>query len=278
MVVMRMHDVAVPPLFGDRQRLQDIGNGLSGQYRSAEPFPHVVLDGFFPASLLEPVILEFPKPGEIPWERFDNELERKLACGDETRMGPHTRQLIALLNSSSFIGFLEAITGITGIIPDPHAWGGGLHQIERGGLLKVHADFNRYDRLRLDRRLNLLLYLNKDWQESYGGHLELWDRGMTTAVQRLLPVFNRCVVFNTSDHAYHGHPDPLNCPEHMTRKSLALYYYTNGRPEEEGSRPHSTVFKRRPGELWRKPVFDAIKRCLPPIVVDGIQYLRGKSN
>jgi hypothetical protein len=100
--------------------------------------------------------------------------------------------------------------------------------------------------LNLDRRINLLLYMNKDWKEEYGGHLELWDRTMSKRVHRVLPVFNRCVVFSTLDWAFHGHPEPLTCPPGWTRKSVALYYYTNGRPPEEKSADHGTLYKARP--------------------------------
>jgi 2-oxoglutarate-Fe(II)-dependent oxygenase superfamily protein len=172
------------------------------------------------------------------------------------------------------VGFLEQLTGIEGLIPDPYFWGGGLHQITRGGYLKVHADFNRYSKLRLDRRLNLLLYLNRDWKEEYGGHLELWNEQMTTCERKILPIFNRCVVFSTTDYSYHGHPDPLNCPEQQTRKSLALYYYTNGRLEEGVSPVHTTLFQRRPGERIGASIFSLLTRLTPPIVIEAQNYLR----
>ena len=122
------------------------------------------------------------------------------------------------------------MTGIQSLIPDPSFQGGGLHQIVPGGKLGIHADFNKHSRFGLDRRLNLLLYLNKNWREEYGGHLELWDRDMTHCEAKVAPIFNRVMVFGTTDFTYHGHPDPLRCPEGMTRKSLALYYFSDGRP------------------------------------------------
>ncbi len=112
----------------------------------------------------------------------------------------------------------------------------------RGGFLKVHADFNWHPKLKLDRRLNVLIYLNRDWKDEYGGALELWDRSMTGPEKSVLPVFNRTVVFSTTDFSYHGHPHPLACPEATTRKSVSLYYYSNGRPDEEKSAPHDTIF------------------------------------
>ncbi|HEV3383297.1 MAG TPA: 2OG-Fe(II) oxygenase [Gemmata sp.] len=137
-------------------------------------------------------------------------------------------------------------------MPDPHYEGGGLHQIEPGGFLKIHADFNYHTRLRLDRRINLIVYLNKDWQEDYNGHLELWDRNMTHCVHKILPAYNRCVVFSTTDWSYHGHPEKLTWPAGRTRKSLALYYYTNGRPEEEKSDAHGTLWQERPTGRFSK--------------------------
>ena len=218
-------------------------------YATATPFPHIVIDNFLPETLLEEILEEFPKPGQIDWQAFQTPAEKKLASKNEQQMGDATRLLLYNLNSSTFITFLEALTGIDGLLPDPHFIGGGLHQIERGGFLKMHVDFNRHTQLRLDRRLNFLLYLNKDWKEEYGGYLELWDSKMTQCEKKILPVFNRCVVFSTTDFSYHGHPEPLTCPEGWSRKSLALYYYSNGRPAEEilGT-PHTTIFQARPQE------------------------------
>jgi Rps23 Pro-64 3,4-dihydroxylase Tpa1-like proline 4-hydroxylase len=146
--------------------------------------------------------------------------------------------------------FLEKLTGIEGLIPDPYFGGAGPHQIEPGGFLKIHADFNWHPLLKLDRRLNLIVYLNRDWREEYGGHIELWDRGMTRAEQKVLPVWNRTIVFNTTDFSYHGHPTPLACPAGMTRKSVSFYYYSNGRPAEERSAPHDTLFRKTHEHEW----------------------------
>lgn len=224
------------------------------QYEAADPFPHVVMDDVFPERFLENVLAEFPGPDAIDWKRFSDGTGRKLATRDESQLGPWTLALLHQLNSSRFLRVLEALTGIVGLIPDPHLEGGGLHQIERGGYLKIHADFNKHERLRLDRRLNLLIYLNKDWNEDFGGHLELWTPQMDRCARKVLPIFNRCVVFSTTDCSYHGHPEPLACLESRTRKSIALYYYTNGRPEREMSRPHSTLYQRRPGEIIYSPL------------------------
>ncbi len=259
----------------DPNYLKELATNYHQDYLNAEPFPHIVIDDFLPPEILEQILEEFPKPKSINWTSFENKSEKKLASTSELQMGETTRFLLYQLNSSIFIDFLEKLTGINGIIPDPHFLGGGLHQIEKGGYLKVHVDFNKHTRLKLDRRLNLLLYLNKNWQEEYGGYLQLWDREMKECHQKVLPIFNRCVIFGTTDFSYHGHPDPLTCPEDRTRKSLALYYYSNGRPAEEVSDfDHSTIFKARPDEDLTEEIPQSekvkllIKKFIPPILID----------
>lgn len=260
--------------------LQEIARSRHEEYVCAEPFPHAVFDGLFPEAALLRILEEFPDPGAIDWQRFHSPREVKLASTRETQLGDFTRHFVWELNSSVFIRFLERLSGIQGLIPDPHLGGGGLHQIERGGFLKIHADFNRHLGLNLDRRVNLLLFLNRDWREEYGGHLELWDREMKRCVRRILPVFNRMVVFSSTDHSFHGHPDPLTCPKGWTRKSIAMYYYTNGRPADEVSPDHTTVFHDRPGEkprrVPRRTSWKAVvAELVPPILLRLRRRLRG---
>ncbi len=270
----------------DAVGLEELADRHREEYMKAQPFPHVVLDNFLPADALRAVLNEFPQPGQIDWINFNNYTEKKLATKAEAQMGAQTRFLLYQFNSSRFINFLESLTGIQGLMPDPHLWGGGLHQIEPGGFLKIHADFTRHPVLPLDRRINLLLYLNEDWPEEYGGHLELWDKDLTNCMVRVLPVFNRCVIFNTTAHSFHGHPDPVTCPAGRTRKSIALYYFSNGRPEEPEHIEHGTMFVPRPGESFKIRVGGAptraqqvkkiIKRFLPPVLLDVRDYLKPK--
>jgi Rps23 Pro-64 3,4-dihydroxylase Tpa1-like proline 4-hydroxylase len=262
----------VPAYFFDRRRLLELARELAPTYRSAVPFPHLVIDDFLPADVLDRVVSEFPSSEAGAWERYDDAMQRKLGSRDEEALGPTTRMLLHELNSSAFLAFLEEVTGIEGLIADPWFEGGGLHQIVRGGLLKVHVDFNKHTLTRLDRRINALLYLNRDWDESWGGHLELWDQGMSRAVRKIAPVFNRLVVFNTTDFANHGHPEPLACPESRARRSMALYYYSNGRPESElSASSHTTIFKRRPGELIPWTMSEIGENLMPPIVTEIVR-------
>jgi 2OG-Fe(II) oxygenase superfamily len=236
----RVHDLEGMVL--DPRRLGLILKREGQHYRTADPFPHVVIDGFLAPELLQHVTAEFAAMDRSDWRRSNSGHERKLSTEDDSRFGPFTTKVIAALNSGTFVSFLERLTGISGLIADPHLRGGGLHEIEPGGKLGVHADFNVYERLKVYRRLNLLLYLNSSWQDAWGGHLELWTPDCRTKVKSIGPLFNRAVIFDTSNRSYHGHPHPLACPDGETRKSIALYYYTTEYPYQEDLAPHGTLF------------------------------------
>lgn len=231
-------------------RLKADPEALHEGYAAAPPFPHIAIDDLFDSDLLEGVLRDFPDPGDTTWRYFDNAQEKKAGFDYRATVGPNLRQFLIFLNSPPMLEFLEKLTGIDGLVPDPYFGGAGPHQSFRGGFLKVHADFNWHPKLELDRRVNMLIYLNKDWREDYGGHLELWNQDVSACEQRILPVFNRTAVFNTTDFSFHGHPTPMQCPETMSRKSISMYYYTNGRPEEERSAPHDTVFRKTHDKDW----------------------------
>ncbi len=234
----------------DLADLQRRGESLRHAFRNAEPFPHVVIEDLFHHEVLDAVVDEFPPAGSSDWDvTRESRTARKTGLRSDAKMGAASRSLLSDLNSGTFIDFVEEVSGISGLVPDPHFFGGGLHQVGNDGFLKVHADFSRHPRLRLERRLNLILYLNRNWREDYGGSLELWDRDMTHAAARVPPVFNRCILFETTRTSYHGHPEPLAVPGDVTRKSVAIYYYSNGRPEQPKAGPaHGTLWQRRAGE------------------------------
>ena len=228
----------------------------AARYAVAQPFPHIVIDDFLDPGTLARAMAEFPAPEQVAdWRRADAvdaqgrvAQVNKLGYSNELAFGPTLRGLVHAFNSGPFLRWLERLTGISGLLPDPHMTGGGLHQYLPGAQLRVHADFNKLPGFGLDRRLNLLLYLNPSWDDAWGGELELWDRDMHACAQRIAPIGNRCVVFSTTRDSHHGMPDPLRCPDGITRRSLALYYYSNGRPASERGPDHSTLWQARPGE------------------------------
>ena len=235
----RLERMEAPALI-DFDALHQTANTLAGQYAAASPFPHILLEDFISRDVVRRVLAEFPGPEQdLKWRRVDlvsgtgePVQDRKLGFADVQQMGDTLRELLWELNSGTFLRFLEKLTGIEGLIADPHMQGGGIHQVLPGGVLAVHADFSNHPRFNLDRRINVLLYLNEDWPAEYGGELELWSSDMQRCERRIRPLAGRCVIFNTTADSYHGHPRPLTCPEGRTRKSLALYYYTRGREDE----------------------------------------------
>jgi hypothetical protein len=219
------------------------------EYSDADPFPHVVLDGLFdPARLGE--VSAAARSTILPAEPdfYGSFLKHKLS--DRSAMAPAIGALIDELNARPFVSWLEELTGIPNLRPDPHLEGGGLHRIGRGGFLKIHTDFNWHARLQMHRRVNLIVYLNEDWSGDWGGHLELWARDMSALGARVAPVFNRTVIFSTTDDSYHGHPDPLRCPQGVTRNSVALYYYTVEAPPSRFGRSDMTNYRERPCESF----------------------------
>ena len=186
----------------------------------------------------------------------------------------HARHLFDFFNSRPMLEFLEGLSAIEGLLPDPYFEGGGFHETTHGGKLGIHADFRINSRLHLHRRMNVIIYLNDEWRDEYGGHLELWDRKMTACTKAVAPVFNRCVIFNTDADSYHGHPDPLQTPEGVSRRSIALYYYTASKALYDEVPANSTVYRARAidGQAARRQAFslrldDILRKWTPPALL-----------
>jgi len=240
----------------DYDYLGPLMEGAQTRYQEADPYPHIVIDNFLRPEMVAALLPPFPqavvKPGQEDRSADTDDgvpaQFRKRWVSRENAVNLAIRRIYWELNSGSFIRLLEAMTGIKNLLPDPYLQGGGVHQTLPGGFLRVHADFNKHRELGLDRRLNLLIYFNPGWLEEYGGNLELWSADMRECRQTIAPLAGRCVIFSTTSTSFHGHPHPLACPEGETRKSLALYYYTNGRPLAEEAAPHDTLWQKLPGE------------------------------
>jgi Rps23 Pro-64 3,4-dihydroxylase Tpa1-like proline 4-hydroxylase len=222
------------------------------EYLNADPFPNIVFDDFFNNDFLKTVVENFPNLEKInSSQKYINKNEVKFANNDYKNFPNSIKLLFDFMNSSIFLEFLQKITSIEEkLVIDEELNGGGLHQIKTGGMLKIHTDFNRHPTLALDRRVNILIYLNINWDQAYGGDLELWDEEMKFCGKKILPIFNRMVIFSTNDFSNHGHPEPIKCPDDISRKSIALYYFSEGRPASEldsKNTKNKTYFKNRFG-------------------------------
>ncbi len=249
------------PVFGvfDDPRFAKLALEHAPRWQSAEPFPHVVIDRFLDERIAVELERQFPLLEDIEWVVRNNQNNIRRFQHDETKLPPLIRQALRELNSRQFLLFVETLTGIDNLLPDPYFIGGGPHLAGRGDYLNIHVDFNWHHKLQAHRRVNVLIYLNAGWKEEWGGHLELWDRAMTRRVQSFLPVFNRMVAFKVADDSNHGQPQPLQCPPGVYRKALNLYYYTTRRDESELTDPHFTRYKTQAsphamelGEEYRK--------------------------
>ncbi len=222
---------------------------LKESYKNAKPFPHVVIDNFLDKNVAELAYkdVQYIYPNE-KWWKYESPLERKYATDKWELFPSNIRLLLAYLNTGMFMKTFEEISGIKSLIPDPNLRGGGIHCILPGGKLDVHSDTGKHPDLGLYRRLNVIIYLNKNWKDSYNGHLELWNKDMTKCEQKISPDFNRMVMFETSKYSFHGHPETLTCELGDSRKSLALYYWTSTIPEGHEINEGATDFRARPGD------------------------------
>ncbi len=231
----------IPAFYFDRDKLAALAHEKHAAFLNAKPFQHCVFEDFLPKDVFDLLVREFPGPHDIAWELHgpgrtqwarDKNIA-KLGTSDETKFCAFTRHLMGQLNSGTFLAFLEELTGTKGIIPDPSYNHCGLHSTGPGGRLMIHTDVNRHPQgNKFHQYLNLIVYLNPDWKEEYGGHLELWD-DKRQPIHRYLPQGNRAVLFNAGTRSLHGHPHPLTCPPDRRRNSLAIYYYLRERPASE---------------------------------------------
>ncbi len=262
--------------FLDPDAVRGKGRDMAEAYNAAAPFPHAVIDDFLPAELLELCLAEFPTALGSGGVDYDRDQERLKSQFNPDNLSLKTRTIFYAFNSKPFIHVLENITGIKGLIPDPYFLGAGFHNIATGGHLSVHADFNHHKPMNLERRINVLIYLNKDWSDEYGGQLELWDDTMQNKVQSVVPMFNRCVIFNTTSNSYHGNPQPVAHPRNISRKSIALYYYTS--TWSAAKREHTTQFKARPGQADKPDLQVKLKELMvditPPIIRRSLTKLK----
>ena len=246
---------------------REAGRMAADRYRVTKPYPHGCFDNFIDPAILERVTEELRTLPEA--ETFFNSPQEKLKTSYmPERLAPYTRSVFYALNARPFLTFLEELTGIQGLIPDPYFAGGGIHVVANGGHLDIHADFNHHGKLNLERRINVLIYLNKDWREEWGGSFEVWKDDMSEKAASFVPLFNRMCCFNTGSTTWHGNPEPVANPNGEPRMSIALYYYTA--TWDETREAHSTLFKPRPGSVDQVDRQNArhrrLQNFLPPVL------------
>lgn len=253
---------------------------LRERVQQAKPFPHFCIDNFLDEAFANQVLDAFPSFEEAAkiGHMFSAVNEKmKIQVTDSSRFAKPIADLNHALEEPAFLELLSEVFEIPGLIPDEELVGGGIHQTGARGHLDVHVDFNYIEDREIHRRLNILIYFNKDWKPEWGGNIELWDKDVRVCHHSFSPVFNRCIVFETSEISYHG-VTAVRCPEDRSRKSFAAYYYTKGAPPHWDGEMHSTNFRARPDEFLKGNVLMPLERAgqrLRDVVVRVKRKIKG---
>ena len=249
---------------------------LRQAFVNAKPFPHLAIDGLFSPKLLELVLADFDRLNWSNWRRYDTQYEVKRGSAPKTWLGHASQLYFSTIYSGQFVDFLERVTGVAGLVTDPELFAGGLHDIPTGGKFAMHIDFNRHAVTRLDNRLVFITYLNKDWQSSYGGCLELRNiEGDEHSAVEIVPEFGRTALFYQSSNSLHGHPKPVDAPDGRHRRSAAAYFYSNGRSDGDDPEFHTTQFVKTVDPPKHEKLTNIAKYLLPPVLIDGVRKVKG---
>ncbi|MDO9710324.1 2OG-Fe(II) oxygenase [Paracraurococcus lichenis] len=243
---------------------------LRARFLAGKPYSNLVLDGYFQEDILDRVAADFPKETPRDWIGYDTKDEIKRTSRGLVGVPPFAQAFLWQLCSEPFLEILRDITGIEDLVADPLFHGGGLHESFRGGWLNIHADWTQHPHLPLVRRLNLIVYLNRDWDADWGGALELWGSKEGPAGARIEPFFNRAALFPTTEETLHGFPTPMTCPVGRSRKSVSIFYWAPDPEQIERGAPITFL----PGT--RETRAKAFMRSLvPPIAFQMRDYARG---
>jgi hypothetical protein len=245
---------------------------LRARFEQAQPFRHLVLDDFLVPGFAAELLAQFPSFERGSAIAEDGSASLKSTVERIRDLGSAYSRLDDLVKTRGFLDYIGAITGIPGLLYDPWYFGGGTHENRHGQDLDAHVDFNRHPVERWHRRLNLIVYLNHRWQDEWGGSLELHSdpRSAHDQVLVVTPLFNRAVIFETTEWSWHAFP-PIRLPESeqpLSRKSIALYFYSEDRPAAELADTHSTIYVDRP-----LPARFAPGRNLAPEDVEELRIL-----
>jgi hypothetical protein len=249
---------------------------LAAKYKSAKPFPHVVIDNMFPDELLDHLVEEMPPITPEKWVENNEEHLRKFNLRSAVDLGETGYRMAAFVHSAAFLYFLSEVTGIFQLLPDPYLQGSGYHVIPRGAKFDVHADRNTAYETGLTRRLSMITYLNKSWPHEYGGQLELWNADGSRCETVIEPVFNRTVIFEIGDQYFHGVPSPVACSPGQSRNSWVVYYHTASHAKQAA--PHTSIyapsFYQGQNQKQNRPLLRLVKDVTPPLIVRGLRKLK----
>ena len=244
---------------------------LARNYMAAQPFPYLVMDDLFPSALLEGALREFDLSALNDMNTFHNQMQTKQSTSMATVLPSAVQRFFDIVHAAPFLRLLTRLTGITGLVPDPYLYGGGMHEVAGQGHFQVHLDFGHHPVTHLENRLALITYLNADWKDEDGGALELWhDRPRRRGVE-ICPSFARTVLMEQSARAWHGHPRGVR--PGRVRLALIAYFYTAPRPQAY-ERSHDTLYLGTGSQSVPQRLEVLLRRLAPPLVMDVVRARR----
>lgn len=235
----------------------------SKNWENAKPFPHIIIDNFFENEIAIKLEKEFPNYNDKVWDNYNNAIEVKRICNNWKAFPSLTYQVFSYLNSEKFVNkFSNIILNTSELISDPGLHGGGWHIHSRGGKLNTHLDYSLHPKLKLQRKINLIIFLNSKWEHNWGGRLGFWDSTSNKLPGELCkeiePRFNKAVIFDTTKNSWHGLPEPINCPDNQYRKSIALYYLIT--PSKNTDHRGKALFSPTKSQSGDDKVLELIKK------------------
>jgi hypothetical protein len=214
---------------------------LIADFSAAAPFRHVVIDNLLTDETARRALDEFPQYEHMQLH-YAGLVENRAIEMRIDRVDPVYWQIFTDLTSDRWMAWVRALSSIDDLSFDAKFNGAGLHQSRDGGFQNIHADQNRHPENGLYQRLNILIYLNPTWRAEWGGGLELWNHDLSRCEKTVLPLFNRCVIFEVHDRAYHGF-SRLSLPANVTRKSLTIWYFSETPARLQATTPHEVLFQ-----------------------------------
>jgi len=236
-------DLSILNIFDDPY-YSELAYENSYSYKENKPFPHIVIDNFMPLTTAQLISNEYPqvRNQSSAFKFHNHQYVSRYFLEDTREFSHHLKLFAAAISTRSFLLFLETLTGIKALIPDPYFMGGGAMMTGNGGFLDIHVDFNWHQKIQAWRRCNALFYLTKDWKSEYGGNLELWSTDGKSKIKEVEPLFNRVVIFDTTSESFHGQPNKINTPEDVYRNVFSAFYYASEKNEKIDSTPHFTKY------------------------------------
>jgi Rps23 Pro-64 3,4-dihydroxylase Tpa1-like proline 4-hydroxylase len=223
---------------------------LKKQFKEAKPFEHIVINNFLEDTYAETLYKLFPQDYSM-WHKYDNPLEVKSTFDNIELLPEELKNYFYYLSSNEIINVISEITDIKMLEYDEYLHGAGLHSHTKYGRLNIHLDYEKHPFSGKERKINIILFISKNWNPEWNGANELWNKDVTKCISKTNVVFNSAIIFKTNDISWHGVPEKIMCPENIFRNSLAYYYVSQlDTHKNENEYRKKAKFIKHPNEVY----------------------------